>query len=284
MGTTETVLGTVAEIWRFPVKSFGGERLTATDLDAVGIPGDRRMALRDTSTGKVLSAKTPGIGTALLECSAVTTADGHVLATVAGATFDADAERDALAAALGAHLGRTVTLADAVDPDDQYESYWPEVDDVMLSDVTIDLPIAMSTEKARFVDLAALQMVATSSLDHLRRLLPDSRIETARFRPGLVIDTAAVGGATDAFVENGWTQRDARLGGARIRLTDASPRCVMTTLAQHDLPRDRAVLQTLAKHNRIETEGLGAFACLGIYAEVLEPGPVREGDALVVTG
>lgn len=284
MTGTETVLGTVAEIWRFPLKSFGGERLPVTELDAAGIPGDRRLALRDATTGKILSAKTPGIGTALLECQAVTGADGHIHATVAGASFDADTERDALAAALTDHLGRAVTVADAVDADDRYESYWPEVDDVLLSDVTIDLPIAMSTTKARFVDLAALQMVTTSSLDRLRRLLPDSRIETARFRPGLLIDTSATSGAVDGFVENDWTQRDARLGGARIRLTDASPRCVMTTLAQHDLPRDRAVLQTLARHNRIETEGLGAFACLGIYAEVLEPGPVREGDLLVATG
>ncbi len=284
MATTETLLGTVAEIWRFPVKSFGGERIPAVELDAAGIPGDRRLALRDATTGKILSAKSPAIGTALLECAAVTGAGGHVTATVAGRTFDADTERDALTAALSGHLDRAVVIDDAVGADDLYESYWPEVDDVLLSDVTIDLPIAMSTAKTRFVDLAALQMVATSSLDHLQQLLPGSRIDTARFRPGLVIDTSATGGGTDGFVENGWTQRDARLGDARIRLTDASPRCVMTTLAQHDLPRDRAVLQTLARHNRIETEGLGAFACLGIYAEVVEPGRVREGDALTVTG
>ena len=284
MGTSETVLGTVAAIWRFPVKSFGGERLATTTLDAVGIPGDRRLALRDAATGKILSAKAPGIGTALLECTAVTAPNGHVIATVAGATFDAETERDDLAAALSDHLGRAVVVDDAVGADDQYESYWPEVDDVLLSDVTIDLPIAMSTAKTRFVDLAALQMVASSSLAYLQRLTPESRIETARFRPGLVIDTDATAGGADAFVENGWTQRDARLGDARIHLTDASPRCVMTTLAQHDLPRDRAVLQTLARHNRIVTEGLGAFACLGIYAEVVEPGTVREGDALIVTG
>lgn len=277
-------MGTVSEIWRFPVKSFGGERLAVTTLDAVGIPGDRRLALRDATTGKILSAKAPGIGTALLECGAVTGTDDHVIVSVAGRTFDADTERDALAAALSEHLGRAVVVDDAVGADDLYESYWPEVDDVLLSDVTIDLPIAMSTAKSRFVDLAALQMVATSSLAYLQRLTPDSRIETARFRPGLVIDTGATTGDTDTFVENGWTQRDARLGEARIRLTDASPRCVMTTLAQHDLPRDRAVLQTLARHNRIETEGLGAFACLGIYAEVIEPGTVREGDALAITG
>lgn len=284
MGSTETLLGTVTEIWRFPVKSFGGERLAAVTLDAAGIPGDRRLALRDATTGKILSAKSPAVGTALLECGATTGPDDHVTVTVAGATFDADTERAALTTALGEHLGRAVVIDDAVGADDRYESYWPEVDDVLLSDVTIDLPIAMSTAKTRFVDLAALQMVATSSLEHLQRLTPESRIETARFRPGLVIDTSGTTGGADGFVENGWTQRDARLGDARIRLTDASPRCVMTTLAQHDLPRDRAVLQTLARHNRIETEGLGAFACLGIYAEVVEPGPVREGDTLALTG
>jgi uncharacterized protein YcbX len=284
MGNSETVLGTVAEIWRFPVKSFGGERLAATELDAAGIPGDRRLALRDAATGRILSAKAPDIGTALLECDAVTAPDGHVHATVDGTTFDADTERDELAAALSRRLDRAITIADTVGEGDRYESYWPEIDDVLLSDVTIDLPVAMSTTPTRFVDLAALQMLATSSLERLRRLLPGSRVETARLRPGLVIDTSATFGTVDAFVENGWTQRNARLGGARIRLTDASPRCVMTTLAQRDLPRDRAILQTLARHNRIETEGLGAFACLGIYAEVLEPGPVREGDTVAVDG
>ena len=45
----------------------------------------------------------------------------------------------------------------------------------------------------------------------------------------------------------------------------------MTTVAQGELPRDLAVLKTLARHNRIETAGLGNFACLGIYAEVAVP-------------
>ena len=71
-------------------------------------------------------------------------------------------------------------------------------------------------------------------------------------------------------------------GDATIAFTDPSPRCVMTTVAQGELPRDLAVLKTLARHNRIETAGLGNFACLGIYAEVVVPGRVAVGDPLAL--
>ena len=150
----------------------------------------------------------------------------------------------------------------------------------MLSDVSIDLPVAMSTAKDSFVDLAALQMVTTTSLAALAALAPDSEIATRRFRPSLVIDTDGAGGT--GFVENEWRGRQARLGDATIAFTDPSPRCVMTTVAQGDLPRDLEVLRTLARHNRIETPGLGNFACLGIYAEVATPGRVAVGDPLVL--
>jgi len=281
MAANETVLGTVAEIWRFPIKSFGGESVVETHLDRSGIPGDRRLALRDVDTGKILSAKAPGIGTALLECSATLAPSGEVSATIAGQAIPVS-DPAAFARAASAHLGRTVQLESTVADGDTYDSYWPEIDGVLLSGVNVELPIAMSTEKASFVDLAALQMVTTSSLDYLQRLLPDSAVTAARFRPSLVIDTRATAGLPDEFVENGWTSRTARLGDAVIQLTDPSPRCVMTTLAQHDLPRDRAILQTLASQNRIETPGLGNFACLGIYAEIVEPGIVRVGDTLTV--
>jgi uncharacterized protein YcbX len=277
---TEAPVGSVAEIWRFPVKSMGGSRLDETALDGSGIPGDRRLALRDLTTGKILSAKQPRIATALLELdTAVDPATGDVTITVGDRTVRA-VERVEADAALTEHLGRPVRLESTVADDDVYESYWPEVPDMLLSDVSIDLPVAMSTAKDSFVDLAALQMVTTASLEHLAALAPESTIATRRFRPSLVIDTGSAGGA--GFVENEWRGRDARLGGAGITFTDPSPRCVMTTVAQGELARDLGVLRTLARHNRIETPGLGNFACLGIYAEVTSPGPVRVGDPLVL--
>jgi uncharacterized protein YcbX len=55
-------------------------------------------------------------------------------------------------------------------------------------------------------------------------------------------------------------------------------RCIMTTLAQGDLPRDNRVLQTLTRHNRIEIPGLGTWSCVGAYAAVTSGGEVRTGD------
>jgi uncharacterized protein YcbX len=273
-----TVVGRVAELWRYPVKSLAGERIETAALDAAGIPGDRRFALRSRTTGKILSAKLPRVGTQLLELGAtLDPASGVVTITIDGRTVTT-AHRAEVDAMLSDHLDEPVHLEASVRDDDAYESYWPEIDGLALSDVTVDFPIALATEKASFVDLAALQLVTTASLHQLATLAPDSAVRVERFRPGLVIDT----GATTGFVENDWAGRTARLGDAVIELSVASPRCVMTTLAQHELPRDLAILRTLARHNRITMEGLGAYACLGIYAEVVTPGEVRVGDPLAL--
>ena len=178
-------------------------------------------------------------------------------------------DRDAADAALSEHLGRRVHLESRVADDDVYESYWPEVADVMLSDVSIDLPIAMSTAKESFVDLAALQMVTTASLARLASLAPDSAIVTRRFRPSLVIDT---GPDADGFVENEWRGRRARLGDRDHRVHGSFAALCHDHGRAGRSPRDLQVLRTLARHNRIETPGLGNFVCLGIYAEVTTPG------------
>src|SRR3954471_19955392 len=273
-----SVVGRVAELWRYPVKSLAGERIASADVDAAGIPGDRRFALRSVESGKILSAKRPSIGTRLLELAArLDEGAGTLTVDLGGRTVSTDYPA-AVEAVLGEYLGEPVRLESTVADDDAYESYWPEIDGLALSDVTVDFPIALATAKSSFVDLAALQMVTTASLHELATHSPGSDVTVERFRPSLVIDTDTATG----FVENEWAGRTARLGEAEIVFTVASPRCVMTTLRQHDLPRDLAILRTLAEHNRVAMDGLGNYACLGIYAEVTTPGPVAVGDALAL--
>jgi uncharacterized protein len=272
MGTT---VGQVSEIRRYPVKSMGGELLAEVELSSLGVAGDRRFAVRDIGTGKVISAKQPKLA-GLLGCSAALDSGG--LSVRVGDRSFALASRDELDTALSELLGRAVRLEAATGDDGVYESYWPEIDGLALSDVTTDFPIGMSTEKGTFVDLAALHVVTTASVDHLRSLAPSSKITMDRFRPSIVIE----GGAEGSFGENDWSGRTARLGSATLSFTMAAPRCVMTTVAQGSLPRDNAVLQTLAAHNRIEFDGFGNFACLGAYAEVTAPGTVAVGDELVL--
>jgi uncharacterized protein YcbX len=125
-----------------------------------------------------------------------------------------------------------------------------------------------------FFDLAAMHLVAQSTLDHLAQVAPGSRFDERRYRPNFV-----VGGAEGGFVENGWMGHGLRVG-EDVVLTPIvlTMRCIMTTLPQGDLPRDPGTLRAVATHNRVEIPGAGTWSCVGLYAEVATPGRISLGD------
>src|SRR5437667_5268372 len=57
--TTQTEMGAVVSLWRYPVKSMMGEELNATEVTERGLLGDRAYALVDHSDEKVATAKNP---------------------------------------------------------------------------------------------------------------------------------------------------------------------------------------------------------------------------------
>src|SRR6266581_3988697 len=57
--TTQTGIGAVVSLWRYPVKSMMGEELNASEVTERGLLGDRTYALVDRADGKVASAKNP---------------------------------------------------------------------------------------------------------------------------------------------------------------------------------------------------------------------------------
>src|SRR5260370_39803523 len=63
-------VGSVATLWRFPVKSMGGEELSEAEVTERGVVGDRVYALIDKDTGKVVSAKSVRLFHNLLDCKA----------------------------------------------------------------------------------------------------------------------------------------------------------------------------------------------------------------------
>jgi hypothetical protein len=67
---TGEVVGTVAELWRFPVKLMMGEQLPEVEVTERGVLGDRAYALIDTDTGRVVSAKSVKLFPGLLNCKA----------------------------------------------------------------------------------------------------------------------------------------------------------------------------------------------------------------------
>src|SRR5258707_680811 len=47
------LIGTVQQIWRYPVKSMAGEKLADCTVGALGLPGDRGWAVRDEEKSEV---------------------------------------------------------------------------------------------------------------------------------------------------------------------------------------------------------------------------------------
>jgi uncharacterized protein YcbX len=260
-------------IWRYPVKSMLGEELNASQVTARGLLGDRALGLIDFETGKVVGAKNPRRWPRMFEFRAayvvplsdsralppvrVTLPDGSVLTT------DQTDANDRLSAA----LDRAVRLASPDSGQALAEGYAPDEDFLEQRDQVFEFELPHGT----FFDLAVVLLLTTATLDRLRTSVPEGRFEARRFRPNLVIETPD---GTDGFVEQDWTGKSLTVGDEVVlRITGPCPRCVMTTLAQGDLPKDPRILRAAA---RLSGGNVGA------YASVARPGRIRRGDVVTL--
>jgi len=283
--------GRLLEIRRYPVKSMLGEAPSSAVVEATGLAGDRAHALLDCATGKLASAKDPRLWAGLLGLRAAylgETAAGAPLglerADGARIRSDDPAVNDWLSETIGRSVQLVATTAPPAKP--AYDDVWPDLEglapqafiDATKTAVT-EAGQAVSTLPAAllapgtFQDLAPITLMTTSSLRAAADASPASRWDPARFRSNLLLESDG-----DGFLENAWVGRRLALGGALLEVIGPTPRCVMTTLAQQDLPSDHEILRTLARHNRIDFKGSGRFACLGVYASVVQPGRVAVGD------
>jgi uncharacterized protein YcbX len=294
---TNVTVGSVAGLWRFPVKSMRGERLEQAELTAQGVVGDRAYALIDADTGKVVSAKSVRLFPDLLDCRAAFVEppqSGRQAPPVRIALPDGTSVTSGSSDAnrvLSAHFRRDVTLARAAPEDFTIDQYHPDVEDLDPEghrDILVEQKLgsaffaqaglASPVPVGSFFDLFPLSVLTTSALERLNELQPQSRFDQRRFRMNVIVGTQEAG-----FVENNWVSRELMIGDAvRLRVALPDPRCVMTTLAQDDLPKDTDVLRTLTRHNRVQVGAAGRFPCAGVYAVVEAPGTMRTGDLVVL--
>jgi uncharacterized protein YcbX len=290
-------VGAIAALWRFPVKSMPGERLDTAEVTERGVVGDRSYALIEVATGKVVSAKNPKLGPAMLGCRAEFTEsprDGEqpppVRITLPDGTSSSSDAPD-VDAILSGYLGREVTLARAAPEDFTIDQYHPDVDGLdpeghrdtvteskLGSAFFAEAGIPSAVPVGAFFDLFPVSVITTSTLDQLNELRPESRFDERRFRMNVILGTPESG-----FVENDWLGRGLEMGeGVRLTVSLPDPRCVMTTMPQGELPKDTEVLRTLVRHNRIDVAG-GLYPCAGVYATVAAAGTLRAGDPAVLS-
>jgi uncharacterized protein len=156
-------VGRVDDLWRYPVKSMQGEPIAAADLGVAGVPGDRRWALHEVATGRLVTGKrVPRVLEAVArldgDAALITLPDGTVLST--------------------ADPGASALLSD-----------W------------LDAPVRLdeATDGA-FVDDSPAHLLTRSSLAAMRAAEPEVRWDLRRFRPTVLVASSGAGFIEDGWV------------------------------------------------------------------------------------
>ncbi len=281
-------IGSVAALYRYPVKSMQGEELAEAMVAGRGILGDRAYAIRDRRTGYIASAKHPRKWGSLLACKAtfveppipgaplppvrIALPDGTVIRS-----DQPDADR-----LLSRALGRDVMLISEAPAAPTREANRAAVD--AIDEEIREEPMALAAPAGSLFDHAVIHLITTATLARLRTMHPEGRFDARRFRPNIVVEPEEGGGD---FIEEGWLGHELLLGpSVELRGSDPAPRCVITTLAQGDLPGDPGILRAIARKEPVASVTIapGALfpAVAGIYADIIQGGALCRHDQVAL--
>jgi uncharacterized protein len=230
--------GTVAGLWRWPVKSMAGERVDVLRVDGRGAGGDRTHAVLYEHKGarKPLTARE---SPRLLAWQAAYGVDGAL-----------DPERPPLA---------TLTAPDGR----RYR--WDDPGLAAALETDLGRPVWLERDVAGIQDLPNTLLVTTqTSLDALGAELGQS-IDLRRFRTNVHLDI----GVPD-WAELGWEGRELAFeGGVRLRLLHPCERCAIPTRD----PDTQVKWPVLLKHLTAAHD-----MYFGINARVLAGGGIAAGE------
>jgi uncharacterized protein YcbX len=231
---------TVREIWRYPVKSIGGERLEQASVGEHGIVGDRAWGVRDVTTGMILTGRREP----RLLMATATLGNGHPVIELE------DGSRLTESSELSEWLERPVELVSAKTMQGTFEN--PRDIDREDDWMSWEGPVG-SFHDGR----SCLSMVSTASL---------ADYDTRRFRTNLILD-----GADEELDEVSLVEHDATIGSVGLHVRKRIERCIMVSRAQPGVPADLSVLKRLIR----DRDNL-----MGVGARVYREGTLAVGDVV----
>jgi uncharacterized protein len=302
------LIGTVEQIWRYPVKSMAGERLSACTVGSLGIPGDRGWAIRDEAKSEV---KTGTRIPLLMQCASVYKQEPsdenipHITIIFPDGSSVASDNAE-INARLSAVLERPVRLWPRQPASNKEHYRRPGVAARFIAPLT-DIPgfRALLPTLTKLPNLDSTLRAAFSRTDD--EPVPDiSKLPRELFEftspPGTYFDAFPIHVLTTAslrvmaqlnpaadwdvrrfrpnffvktvdslngLLETEWLGKTLRIGSVEVKCEMPAVRCGMTTKAQAGLPEDNSVLRTIVKE---------AEQNLGVYANVSNGGRAAEGD------
>ncbi len=304
-------VGSVQEIWRYPVKSMVGERLDASEVGPQGLWGDRGWAVRNDTTGEIHNAKRYPV---LMQCvAAYREAPGpnhvpHVDVTLPdGNTFGSDSPT--LADRLSALMGRRVSLRPLQPAHDLAYYRRRQPGTALIARLARYRPtrrvlqwgiehgfgggLRQAFGRERDEPLPDLTGIPAEAFEFytppgtyfdvfpIHVLTSASLALMARHNPAASWDVrrfrpnvlVGIDAGVTAAIEREWVGRAVRVGGFAIRGEMPTIRCAMPMHTQPGVARDPSVLRTIVRD---------AGQCLGLYASVLQPGRVAVADLVEV--
>jgi uncharacterized protein len=296
MGMT---IGEVAQLWRYPVKSLGGEQVEQAEIGARGVLGDRLWAVRDlqrdiTATARRLpalltaTARYPGrvptdAGPGNVPDVEITFPDGAVLRS-------SDREVHAKLSELAGREVRLTALPPAEDTSLHRLRRDHQTDGMSSATLRADFGVAegekppdlsmvpvadiltlgrYSTPPGTFVDLAPVHVLTTTSLATIGAEVGDE-LDVRRFRPNVFV---ALHDPDEDLPESQWVGAQMVLDGVTLNIKMPTVRCVVPSRAQPGLEVNRQITKAVAAR---------AQRCLGVYCSVKRVGTVRVGDHLTI--
>jgi uncharacterized protein len=291
--------GEVAQLWRYPVKSLGGEQLEHAEVGRRGLLGDRLWAVRDKERDITASARRlPALltATARYACPVPKVAGPgnvpHVEITFPDGTVlpSSDSQVHAKLSELAGREVRLTALPPAEDTSLHRLHRDQQTDVLSSSTLRADfgvfdgeklpdfsmIPMAdiltlgrYSTPPGTFVDLAPVHVLTTTSLASIGTAVGDE-LDVRRFRPNIFV---ALDNPDDELPETHWVGGQLALGKVTLTVSMETVRCVVPSRAQPGLDVNRQINRALAAK---------AHRCLGVYCGVEQTGTVRVGDRLTV--
>ncbi|MFZ5835439.1 MAG: MOSC domain-containing protein [Pseudomonadota bacterium] len=278
--TQQDKLGTVGGLFRYPVKSLGGEALAAAQIGVSGVAGDRIWAFRDLGRNEISSAKRNPL---LLRITAALQDDGHArLSFPSGETSSTAAPdcADRVSDFIGrpqalfglrpasdvAHFARAGVAVENMEAD--IRGVLGLLPDETLPDFSKFPAEALrnATVPGTYFDGAVIHIILASELRQIQASVSGAEVDALRFRPNIVLNDLAAPLVSDDLV--GATLR---AGDSVLRLDYMVPRCSMTTHEQGRLGKAPQIMRTLVrdwKHN------------FGLYASVQQGGRIKLDDVI----
>ena len=307
------IVGTIKEIWRYPVKSMAGQQLESCTVGSLGIPGDRGWALRDETTKEITNGKRIP---QLMKCAAryLTEPSNGEIPNVR-ITFPDGTEIHSNDPEINSRMtdvfGKSVTLwprQPASDKDhyrrrsasarlmapllrtSAFRSLLPQFTKLPgLNNQLRRLFSRESNEPVPDISLLPAEVLEfTSPLGtyfdaySVNLLTTASLNKMATFNPAALWDVKRfrpnflieTAQGVEDLMESAWAGQTVRLGTVELKGEIPCARCGMTTHAQDGLPKDPSVLRSIVKD---------ADQNLGLYASVSKSGSVSVGESVEVT-